>query len=221
MRTPALLLTILLLVPAAGETAAAAGVSRLIVTPGQAHPGGWVFLSGTGFPPGRRLTIATTCGRALSRSRGPLPNRFGRFSAFALRLSFPAPGPCAVTASAAGDTATTHALSLIPAGRALARCAADICLSVQAFLIRLRRGASGRIVISGWPGAAADVTVARVERGATYRHVRLNWRGVASVKTWVAPGLLKGIQARIFVRARLGRVTGQTSAPFHVMLGGR
>jgi hypothetical protein len=92
---------------------------------------------------------------------------------------------------------------------------------VQAFLVRLKNGARGNIVISGWPGATADVTVARTPTGAKHREFRLNWRGVGSMSTPVAPGLLKGLKARVFVRAHLGRVSGQSVTAFHVMFGNR
>jgi hypothetical protein len=96
-----------------------------------------------------------------------------------------------------------------------------MCLRVQAFLVRLESGARGTIVISGWPGATADVTVARTQTGAKYRELRLNWQGVGSVSTPVAPGLLKGLKARVFVIAHLGRVWGRKVTPFHVMFGNR
>ena len=87
--------------------------------------------------------------------------------------------------------------------------------------MRLRNGAKGNIVISGWPGATVHVTIARTEQGAKYRVLRLNWRGVGGLKTSIAPGLIKGLKARVFVRAQLGRVTGHGVSRFHVMFGNR
>ncbi|HEX6510121.1 MAG TPA: hypothetical protein VF221_21030, partial [Chloroflexota bacterium] len=130
--------------------------------------------------------------------------------------------PCRFLASSMGTSPVwSHPYSIRPAFQTLPRCALHMCLSVQAFLVRLKNGAKGNIVVSGWPGARADVTVARAERGAKFRHLWLDWRGVGVYKPWVAPGLLKGLRARVFVRARLGTVSGRDVTSFHVMFGGR
>ncbi len=133
-------------------------------------------------------------------------------------------GRCVFSAaSQAGSGTRTRESSytLVSLKRPLPRCAVRICLHIQAFLVRLKNGATGNIVISGWPGATVHVTIAKTEQGAKYRILRLNWRGVGGLRTSIAPGLIKGLQARVFVRARLGRVTGQGVSRFHVMLGNR
>lgn len=199
---------------------------RLIVTPSQGHAGDAIFLSGSGFVPSRTAFIFLRCGsqqpRQVATARA---NPDGRFAGFQLRLSRGVrAGRCgfsAASSSAPGVRTRESRYTVVSPGRPLARCATQICLGIQAFLVRLRNGARGNIVISGWPGAMVHVTVARTESGAKYRVFRLNWRGVGSMTTSIAPGLIKGLQARVFVHARLGSVAGKGQARFHVMFGNR
>jgi hypothetical protein len=206
--------------------AAAATPLRLIVTPTQGHAGDPVYLSGSGFVPGLPISIFLKCGSQprthVSTARA---NRLGRFAASQIRLSRgTSSGRCGFSAaSQARPTMRTResAYALVPLQRPLARCAIHMCLHIQAFLVRLRSGAKGNVVISGWPGATVHVTIARTEHGAKYRVLRLNWRGVGGLRTSIAPGLIKGLQARVFVSAQLGRVRGQGVSRFHVMFGNR
>lgn len=218
--------TLLASVAAMPRTVAAAAPTRLIVTPAQGHPGDQIFLAGSGYAPGRPVSIFLRCGsQSPARVTAALANKRGQI--VGVRLALPLPkrtGRCGFTAAsqaARSRHSKTSPYTFVPAGRPLAKCSAHMCLRVQAFLVRLKNGARGNIVISGWPGAIADVTIARTPTGAKYRELRLNWRGVGSVTTRVAPGLLKGLKARVFVRAHLGRVSGQSVTPFHVMFGNR
>lgn len=208
-----------------GSTAQAAGSVHLLTTPSQGHPGDLVDLSGMGFRPNRPVSIAARCG---SRSMGfgkVVANGRGAFAGKLLRLT--AAGShtsgCTFTARSrsGGPVVRSQRYRLVSATRPLPRCATRMCIKVQAFLVRLKNGAQGNIVLSGWPGASVDVTVARVERGAKYRHVTLNWKGAGAAKMFVAPGLLKGIRARVFVRARLGSLSARAVSPFHVLFGNR
>jgi len=206
--------------------ATAVAPAKVIVTPAQGHAGDPVFLSGSGFVPSGPVSIFLRCGSQLPARIGVArTNRLGRFAAVQLRLSRHARiGKCGFSAAApaAPSVHTRESLFTVePTRHPLARCAVQMCLTIQAFLVRLRSGAKGSIVISGWPGAVAHVTVARTEYGAKFRVLRLNWRGVGTMSTSIAPGLIKGLQARVFVRARLGHVTGKGQARFHVMFGNR
>jgi hypothetical protein len=219
----AALLTALAVMP---RTAQAAAPMRLIVTPAQGHAGDPIFLSGSGFAARQPVSIFLRCGsQSPAWVTATTANGLGRFAGVRIRLSLPKRvGRC--TFSAASRTAPStrtkaRPYTFVPAGRPLAECTVHMCLRVQAFLVRLKNGARGNIVISGWPGAIADVTIARTQTGTKYRELRLNWRGVGSVTTPVAPGLLKGLKARVFVRAHLGRVRGQSVTSFHVMFGNR
>jgi hypothetical protein len=206
--------------------AAAATPMRLIVTPAEGHAGDPVYLSGSGFGAGLPVSIFLKCGSQpkthVSTARA---NKLGRFAASQIRLSRGTPaGRCEFSAASQARPAMRtreSAYALVPLQRALARCAVQMCLHIQAFLVRLRNGAKGNVVISGWPGATVHVTIARTEHGAKYRVLRLNWRGVGGLRTSIAPGLIKGLQARVFVSAQLGRVTGQAVSRFHVMFGNR
>jgi hypothetical protein len=204
----------------------AAAPPRLIVTPTQGHAGDQIFLSGSGFTAGQPVSIRLRCGRQLpSTVAMTMAGRLGRFAGAHIRLA--APGRVGKCVFSAAPTAAPHVrtkavpYTFVAPGRPLSRCALLMCLRVQAFLVRLKNDAKGNIVISGWPGAIADVTVARTPTGAKHRELRLNWRGVGSVSTVVAPGLLKGLKARVFVRAHLGRISGQSVTAFHVMFGNR
>jgi len=204
---------------------AAAGPLRLIVTPSQGHAGDAIFLSGSGFAPGRSAFIFLRCGsQRPTRADIVRANSLGRFAGFQFHLPRVTAGRCRFSAasSAVPDIRTRESLyTVVAPRRALARCAMQICLGIQAFLVRLKNGARGNIVISGWPGAVVHVTVARTEVGAKYRVLHLNWRGVGSMSTSIAPGLIKGLKARVFVHARLGRISGKGQARFHVMFGNR
>jgi hypothetical protein len=206
----------------------AAGSAQLIAAPHAGHPGELTYVSGGGFPAHARISLFMTCADSgIERAPAAVTDGHGAFSGVAVK-AMPLPTksaqPCSFVASSGGKSsmrARSNTYWLYPPGRSLPRCAAQMCLSVKAFLVRLRNGAQGNITISGWPGATADVTVARVEAGAKFRRVRLNWRGLAQVRMWVAPGLIKGVMAQVYVQARLGRSVGQAKAPFHVMPGGR
>jgi hypothetical protein len=79
----------------------------------------------------------------------------------------------------------------------------------------------GHIVVRGWPGASVNVTVQVPSEAAKRNLVRLDWDGMAALKLWVAPGLQRGLKARIQVRARLGHVSGGGTGRFYVLPGGR
>jgi hypothetical protein len=216
------LLTTLVIAPRAAEAAS----MQLIVTPSQGHAGDPIFLSGSGFVPKHAVSIYLRCvSRSPERMTVTRANGLGRFAAVRIRLPLTQrAGRCRFSAASLATPSMrikAHAYQVVPLGHRLAKCSAHMCLRVQAFLVRLANGARGNIVISGWPGATANVTIARTATGAKYRELRLNWRGVGSVSTPVAPGLLKGLKARVFVRAHLGKVWGQTVTPFHVMFGNR
>ncbi len=222
MVTVALVVTVVLTL----REVTAAGALRLIVTPSQGHAGDAIFLSGSGFVPGRPAPILLRCGSQQTRRlRTVTANSHGRFAGMQVRLSRGTKaGRCGLSAASSKAPAIRTRESLytvVSPRRPLTRCAAQICLGIQAFLVRLRNGARGNIVISGWPGATVRVTVARTEVGAKYRVFRLNWRGVGAMTTSIAPGLIKGLRARVFVHARLGRVAGTGHARFHVMFGNR
>jgi len=224
----ACMVTVVLLVTAVITPHAAMGAVplRLIVTPSQGHAGDAIFLSGSGFAPSRSVFVFVSCGsHQPSRIATFTANSQGRFAGVRMHLARGAKaGRCRLSAasSVAPAIRTRESLyTVVSPGRPLARCAAQMCLGIQAFLVRLRNGARGTIVISGWPGAIVHVTVARTEVGAKYRILRLNWRGVGSMTTPIAPGLIKGLKARVFVHARLGQVVGKGQSRFHVMFGNR
>jgi len=104
---------------------------------------------------------------------------------------------------------------------ALAACSLRMCLKVTAILVRLRNYAQGNIAVAGWPGAAADITVVEPNGTLKRRHLVLDWRGAGALRLRIAPGLRKGVKARVVVQARLGGITGATTEPFGVLPGGR
>ena len=204
----------------------ASTLPQLIVAPAQGHPGDAIFLSGAGFGANRTVTVGIGCGSGARTSVASVhADRAGRFvglrvsvhpASFAGRCSFSAATSASPAVHTRGSTYT-----VVPPGRPLAACSIRMCLRVQAFLVRLQNGARGNVIISGWPGATADITIARTQSGAKFHRLRLNWRGVGTLSTRIAPGLLKGLQARVFVSARLGTVSGRRTTPFHVMFGNR
>lgn len=205
---------------------AASSPLRLIVTPTQGHVGDRIFLSGSGFTSRGSVSVYLKCGvQPPERVTTVRANGLGRFAGSRVRFALHKQGAVCRFLAASQNTPTVRAktgvYTFVPARRPLAKCAVHMCLHVQAFLVRLKNNAKGNIVISGWPGATADVTVARTQAGAKFRELRLNWRGIGSVSTPIAPGLLKGLQARVFVRAHLGSVSGQSVSSFHVMFGNR
>ncbi len=206
--------------------AMAAPSTTILARPQQGRPGGPVFLSGSGFPSRRVLRVYMSCGSGPAAIKTQVvTNAWGRF--VGVRVHAPTSAPKHVCFFFAGKSAGVSAgrhnarFTVIPAPRPLSHCALQICLTVQAFLVRLNSGARGNVVISGWPGAIANVTIARREGRAKHLTVRLNWKGLGTVKTTVAPGLLKGLQARVTVQLHLGRFAGGVSVPFHVMFGNR
>lgn len=224
-RTAFMVAAVLLLTVSTPSRAAAASAPHLMVAPAQGHAGDPIFLSGSGFAPHLPVSIWLQCGtteRVVTTIRA---NALGRFVGFRLRLpNHNRSGTCAFW-GASQPTPSVRSrpipYAFVPHGHSLTRCAIQMCLHVQAFLVRLKSGARGSVVVSGWPGAVVHVTIARTEHGAKSRVIYLNWRGVGSLSTPIAPGLLKGLQARVFVYAQLGHISGRGEARFHVMFGNR
>ncbi|MBV9281201.1 MAG: hypothetical protein JOZ41_14055 [Chloroflexi bacterium] len=211
---------------------------RLIVAPTEGHPGDVIYLSGGGFPPHTRLDIRGGCGGRGSGSvlvshgaavaiPGPTTDGHGQFVAYnGLTFKGTPPSRCTVQASlpagkASGKTLASASYTVVAPGRPLGVCAAHMCLTVSAVLVRLTSGVQGNVAIKGWPGALAGVTVARPGSKSEHMQIRLDWEGAATLRLKVAPGLRKGVAERVAVSARLGRVTGSASAHFVVVPGGR
>ena len=223
--TAAGILVLVSLLPAPHRVTAST-LPQLIVAPAQGHPGDAIFLSGAGFGTNRTVSVDVRCGADARMSvTSTRADRAGHFVGIRVALHRAAfAGRCSFSAASSASPATRSrgaAYRVVPPGSPLSACSVRMCLHVQAFLVRLQNGARGNIIVSGWPGATADITIARTETGAKYNRLRLNWRGVGTLSTRIAPGLLKGLQARVFVRARLGTISGRRITPFHVMFGNR
>ncbi len=212
------------------RTAALAARAKVVVMPREGHAGDTLYLSGSGFPPNRALTATFQCRGIYGyrpSDRGLRTDVDGQFLAYSgLRLRGVKPGDCLIRvsagrASASSATAASATYTILPSTRPLSRCDTHICLQVKAILVRLSSGVQGNIAIEGWPGAWADVTVTSPHGGAQHRRVRLHWQGSATVQLLVAPGLNQGLKARVYVRARLGAVSGSGSQRFILIPGGR
>lgn len=199
---------------------------QLVIAPLQVHPGGTLFLSGSGFAPRSSLHVQMRCGKApmMHEAGGPVTNARGQFVAFTVsspRMRTARSESCMATVLGQHLLQAHASYQLVGTNRALAACALRMCLKVTAILVRLRNYAQGNIAVSGWPGATADVTVIEPNGTLKRHHLVLDWRGAAALRLHIAPGLRKGVKAHVLVQARLGRITGVRTAPFGVLPGGR
>jgi hypothetical protein len=222
--------TIALLWPA-GEVGAANldATPHLILRPSAIHAGGSVFVSGRGFAANRRVAIQVACpslsaqmSLRLTVAQGPAVNAKGSFAGFRVKTPLAGKGRCTVYAGeglAGVLAAATY--RVVPAGEKLPRCSKTMCMHVKAFIIRLKNGTQGTVVVTGWPGARARIVVSGPKINTKVRSIRLNWRGVAQKRLRVALGVIKSIKAQVVVTARLGRVRGTARAKFAVIPGGR
>ena len=203
--------------------------AQLIVRPMETHAGGTIYLSGAGFPAYSRLALSVTCGNGKRSAggmvaRGPVTDAHGQFVAVPLqtsRLTVRQPQPCQVSARSSSSARSSATFTIFPATHPLTPCAAHICVTATAVLVRVRSGTWGDIAIRGWPGAQVVLRITPAARKATARSIRLDWQGVGSLRMWVAPGLKQALRAHLVVSAQLGRFSGNGTGTFAVMPGGR
>ncbi len=223
---PLIIVATLLAAWATPHVLARSAPGQLVIAPRQVHSGGTLFLSGSGFAPRSSLHVQMRCGQApmLNETGGPVTNAKGQFVAFTVsspRVRATHSVSCMATVVGQHLLQAHASYQLAATSNALAACAVRMCLKVTAILVRLRNYAQGNIAVAGWPGATADVTVVEPNGTLKRRHLVLDWRGAGALRLRIAPGLRKGVKARVLVQARLGRITGVTAAPFGVLPGGR
>jgi hypothetical protein len=196
----------------------------LNVAPFTTRPGGIVFLSGAGFPGVTRLNVSMACERTKGTAASALTtDARGQFLAKPFRtLATPVRSltPCRIYA--ADRTGRAVAMYyLTPPTIPLGRCAIHMCIRVRALLTRLPDRAQGTIEITGWPGAAAEVTVTYPDGHVVRRALQLPWQGAGVIRMTIAHGLLKGVKTTVSATTRLGGVQGHATTHFVVMPGGR
>lgn len=225
------LLPLMLVLGVSGEISlAAAPQPRLIVTPAQVHQNGTIYLSGAVFPAGQRLAVGYSCtGRgsfAVAESgREPQTDAHGRFAGYALQVPRAIkPGSrCSVQAdieSGNQRVIRSNRFAVFAPSQPLNGCSRHICVKVRAFLTRALSGAWGHVIIIGWPGSRANVTVVRIGKDR-HRSLRLDWQGEGIFKVWVAPGLVKGLKASVRATDTMGTISGYGTGTFAVIPGGR
>ncbi len=202
------------------------GHAAVIAAPFEAHAGGRVYLSGGGFSAGSRLTLVLGCPdyrHPVARFGAVTTDNRGQFVARVVTVprDLKKERSCAVYAGQGRPRSVPAPLLLVPHNRALKHCAVTMCLHVRASLIRLHSGTEGNIVVNGWPGAQARVTVLGPNGSHLRRSVRLGWRGTGAVRLRVSLGLKKGVAKQVQVTARLGAVAGSTTTGFSVLPSGR
>jgi len=212
-----------LFVPARSVSSATRAI--VIVMPHKGHIGDALYLSGAGFPPERELEVEYVCGsRFAGTDAGPRADSHGQFVAYSrLRIRKAKPGNCSIhvdAGSARGAAASARYTVLAPTQR-LSRCDLQMCLQIKAALVRVSAGVQANLTIQGWPGALTDLTITDPGSKAQRGHVRLNWEGNATARMLVSFGLHKGLKGRVYAHARLGSISGSTSAPFILIPGGR
>ncbi len=199
---------------------------QLVIAPLQVHPGDTLFLSGSGFAARSSLHVQMRCGTAptMHEAGGPVTNSRGQFVGFAAsspRMRITHSESCMTTVVGQHSVQAHASYQLAATNHALPACALRMCLKVTAVLVKLRNYAQGNIAVAGWPGTAAEITVFEPNGTVKRRHLVLDWRGAGALRLRIAPGLRKGVKARVLVQARLGRITGLATAPFSVIPGGR
>jgi hypothetical protein len=157
--------------------------------------------------------------------RGPRADAHGQFAGYLYHVpkEIKSGSRCSIDAgvgSSARLTVHSNRFSVLGPSQALNSCSAHICVKVRAFLTRVRSGAWGHIIVIGWPGSTANVTVVRMGKDR-HRTLRLDWQGEGAFKVWVAPGLIKGLKATVRATVTLGRLSGSGTGTFAVIPGGR
>lgn len=223
---PLIIVATLLTAWATPHVLARSAHGQLVIAPLQVHPGDTLFLSGSGFAPRSSLHVQMRCGNAsvMREARGPVTNANGQFAAFTVsspRMRTTHSESCTTTVLGQHSLQAHASYQLASSNHALAACAMRMCLKVTAILVRLRNYAQGNITVAGWPGAGANITVIEPNGTLKRRYLVLDWRGAGALRLRIAPGLRKGVKAHVLVQARLGRITGLTTAPFGVLPGGR
>lgn len=206
--------------------------AHVVAVPSSGHPGDPIYVSGSGFPARHQVFILQLCpgiaSPSLRSSRLPAvrTDATGRFVAF--RVSAATPGTshavtCRITAGAKNASQPPSPgvrYRLLPRTQRLPYCSTHICLHVVASLVRLRNGTQGVVVVTGWPGATAQVAITGPGVRTIVRSTRLNWHGVGSVRARVSLGLIRGIKRQATVVARFGRISGTATEGFQVFPGG-
>jgi hypothetical protein len=152
---------------------------------------------------------------------GPRADLHGQFAGYALQLpkGIKQGSHCSIGArDQNGNPFTVHSnrFAVLAPSQPLNSCSAHICVKVRAFLTRAASGAWGHIIILGWPGSRANVTVARIGKDR-HRSLRLDWQGEGIFKVWVAPGLIKGLKAGVRATVTMGRLSGTGTGTFAVI----
>lgn len=200
--------------------------ARLIAEPAEGHAGDGIFLSGSGFRPNSLLQLAMACPTMASPSAGEAAfgtvrtdaaGHFVRARIIAIYARGNLRSTCAVYAGPASDPSAgvvpAHYV-VLPRSSRPSWCAVHMCLHVKASLARGKSGSRGSIVLTGWPGALARVTVVSAGGARQRRVVRLDWRGTAKVVIPIATAGKAGVVSRVNVRAQLGRYSGSSSTRF-------
>jgi hypothetical protein len=202
---------------------------QVILRPSAIHPGGSVYVSGRRFAADQRVVMQVACPslnpqqpRPLIVRWGPRANTRGTFAGFRLKTPSVGRGHCTVYAGEGRMGVLTDAIyRVVPATQKLPRCSKIMCLHVRAFLVRLKNGTQGTVVVTAWPGARVRIVISGPSIKTKVRIVRLDWRGVAQKRLRVALGVIKSIKAHVVVTARLGKIRGSARAKFAVIPGGR
>jgi hypothetical protein len=202
---------------------------QVILRPSAIHAGGSIFVSGRRFVAGQRLVMQAACPTlnpqhpaAMIVRQGPRVNTRGTFAGFRLKTPVTTGGHCTVYAGESRLGVLGDAVyRVVPSSQKLPLCSKIMCMHVRAFLIRLKNGTQGTVVVTAWPGARARIVISGPSIKTKVRNLRLNWRGIAQKRLRVALGVIKSIKAQVAVTAHLGKVRGSAHAKFAVIPGGR
>ncbi len=218
-------------------------VSAFRVTPAEAHGGGKIWLSGTGFEPNRHLGLYIACptwrdeGSILFQNydrvpieKGPATDDKGNFVNYpirAIKLSHLRTSTCTVYTAFElnpyGPDIPGLYNVLAPEER-LRRCDRAICAQVTVTPKRVRPGTYLHIDIGpsakkpSWPGARAAITIT-YPNGLKSRVVRyLDWIGKASARVRVPTGVPQSAAGSVAVEYtfRAGHVAGSAKQRFTV-----
>jgi hypothetical protein len=220
------------------------GLRSLLVKPDQAHLGGQLYLSGSGFEPHVREYLTVACpdveraftikNGSIEQIPGPVTDSQGNFSKFPFRLFSPIPqvtSPlvCTVYASYGNNFLGVDIpgqYTVVPVTESLTPCSVHMCnVTVQPVPLRVHAGLIDVITVSGgWGGALAEVKVLYVglkiaDQPAVQRQ-QLDWEGRARFKFYAPAHMdraMVSVAARVSVRVRLGSVAGVSSGTFTVI----
>lgn len=205
----------------AAPTTLAAGKQALRVYPFEGHSGNTIYVSGKGFSPHQAFGLTITCGHSAYSNTAVRADARGQI--IAQHLAAPRNiGPhalhCRIGSTAGGATAP---YTILAPRKPLSHCAVSMCIQAQAAIVRLRNGTIGQIIVHGWAGARAKITVVHANGKRISRATTLDWRGNGAVRMRVSLGLKKAVTYYVAVDAWLGPIKGHTTTRFIVIPGGR